>query len=211
LNTVKTFTALFTIALTYCASASAREAVENCGSLDAGVGPFDYRTATAKQRHIVESAHFTRNVENLVRGETSVRIASDLNYTLHAFPNHPRALMAMVNLGIRERSSRPEGAAYSVDCYFERAIRFRQDDGAVRMVFGYYLLRKGEAGDAIRELQNAAELSGEDMNVHYNIGLAYYDLKEYDKALEHAKRAYALGHPLPGLRRKLQRIGKWQP
>jgi tetratricopeptide (TPR) repeat protein len=209
---VKLRSALLAVALAYCGSALGREIVEECGPLDTGgYGPFDYRTATAQQRHIVERAHFTPDVEKLVRGETTVKIAGDIGYTLRAFPNHPRALMAMANLSIRERSDRPDGAGYSVDCYFERAIRFRPDDGAVRMVFGYHLLRKGEARDAIRELQKAAELLGENMNVDYNIGLAYYDLKEYDKALEHAKRAYALGHPLPGLRRKLERVGKWQP
>jgi hypothetical protein len=198
--------------LVYSGSAVGRELTENCGSLEAGLfGPFDYRTATKQQRRTVESHHFTPDVENLVRGTTSFRVGADISYTLIKFPNHTRALFAMANLSIRERSPRPPGAAYSVDCYFERAIRFRPDDGAVRMVLGYYLLRKGQARDAVREFEQAVQLSGEDMNVHYNLGLGYYDLKEYDKALEHAKRAYEMGHPLPGLRRKLERIGKWQP
>jgi hypothetical protein len=35
-------------------------------------------------------------------------------------------------------------------------------------------------------------------------------MKQFDKSLESAHRAYALGFPLPGLREKLKRAGKWQ-
>jgi tetratricopeptide (TPR) repeat protein len=62
----------------------------------------------------------------------------------------------------------------------------------------------------VRRFKEANGLLGDDLNVHYNLGLAYFELKDYDQALEHAKRAYALGHPLPGLRDKLKRAGKWE-
>jgi hypothetical protein len=38
----------------------------------------------------------------------------------------------------------------------------------------------------------------------------YFDLKDYDKSLEHAQIAYAQGFPLPGLKHKLQKAGKWR-
>ena len=43
-----------------------------------------------------------------------------------------------------------------------------------------------------------------------DLGLAYADLKQYDKALESAHRAYGAGFPLPGLKNKLKRAGKWR-
>jgi len=42
------------------------------------------------------------------------------------------------------------------------------------------------------------------------MGLIYFDLKDYDKALSFAHRAYGSGFPLPGLRDKLKKVGKWQ-
>ena len=38
---------------------------------------------------------------------------------------------------------------------------------------------------------------------HYNLGLLYVDLGDLTKAAEQADRAYALGYPLDGLKRKL--------
>ena len=55
----------------------------------------------------------------------------------------------------------------------------------------------------------ADELLPDDMNVQYNLGLAYFRLKDYDKALFHAQRAYARGAQLPGLERMLRNVGKW--
>jgi tetratricopeptide (TPR) repeat protein len=68
----------------------------------------------------------------------------------------------------------------------------------------------GKTQDAVQKLEKAAELNSENGNVHYNLGLAYFTLKDYEKSLAHAQRAYALGFPLPGLRNKLEKAGKWQ-
>ncbi len=58
--------------------------------------------------------------------------------------------------------------------------------------------------------QAAAVQAGDDANVHYNLGLAYVDLKQYDKALLSAHKAYQLGFPLMGLKNRLQRAGAWR-
>src|SRR4029453_16567757 len=47
------------------------QAPGDCGSLENGYGPFDYRTATPAQKHIVESYHFTQSVEALQQGKTT--------------------------------------------------------------------------------------------------------------------------------------------
>jgi tetratricopeptide (TPR) repeat protein len=181
-----------------------------CGELRNAYGPFDYRTATRDQIDIVERYHFDSGVESLTRGITSVNIGSDIDYTLRAFPNHARALLAMVHLSFREKTARPRGANYSVDCYFDRAARFRPDDQAIPAIHGYYLLRKGDPKLAIAELEKALKLGGPDANVYYNLGLAYFELRDYEKSLEQAKLAYDLGHPLSGLREKLKRQGAWK-
>jgi hypothetical protein len=46
-----------------------------------------------------------------------------------------RALMAMVRLGDKARTDKPAGASHSVECYLQRAARFRPDDGMVSMIY----------------------------------------------------------------------------
>jgi tetratricopeptide (TPR) repeat protein len=185
-------------------------AFEACGDLKNAFGPFDYRTARTEDKDIVEGRHFTTRVEHLVQGQTATHPGGDLQYTLRAFPNHPRALFAMVRLGEKENRDKPIGSPYTISCWFDRAIRFTPNDGAVRLVFGIYLSRKGKNKEAIEQFQAAQKLGGDPANVHYNLGLAYFDLKEYEKSLEHASAAYDLGFPLAGLRNKLKQVGKWR-
>jgi tetratricopeptide (TPR) repeat protein len=180
-----------------------------CGELRNHFGPFDYRIQSREERDIVERHHFTPQVEQLRAGESSTVIA-DINYTLGVFPNHPRALNAISRLALREKRSQPSGAPYPVECYFERAIRFQPNDPAPYLVYGMHLSRSGQAKQAVEALQIAAQLAPQDANVNYNLGLAYYETKQYDNAVKHARIAYDAGFPLEGLRRMLQKAGKWK-
>jgi tetratricopeptide (TPR) repeat protein len=180
-----------------------------CGDFEHHYGPFDYRTASKKQRDLVERFHFTQDVASLKKGASTSKIAGDISYTLLAFPNHPRALMAMSDLARREHTRKPDGSTYDVDCWFERAIRFRPDDPMVRYVLGISKLKDGDAAEAVKQLDIAEKAFPDDPMVHYNLGLAYLDLKDYDKARSQAQRAYDLGAQLPGLRELLKKAGKW--
>lgn len=191
--------------------ACGNEALAQCGELTNSYGPYDYRTATSEERFLVEGAHFTPNVERLIRGTTATVPGPDIAYTLRAYPNHPRALHSMMNLSFSNRTDKPEGSTYTMECWFDRAERFVPNDGTVQMIHGIYILRKGDARGAIAKFKRAEELSGPSANLHYNLGLAYFDLRDYDNALDRARSAYRLGFPLPGLRNKLQEVGKWQP
>jgi len=187
---------------------AAQGQISACGDMSNQFGPLDYRTASDADRIIVERRHFTPNVESLTKGETS-SLGGDLSYTLKVFPNHVRALSSMARLARREKRSMPTGSDYSIDCWFERAIRFQPGDPAVRIMMGIELLRDDKFDAAIEQLKIGEELTPESANVHYNLGLAYFDKADFDQSLRHAKRAYELGFPLPGLRDKLQRAGKW--
>lgn len=181
-----------------------------CGRLENPHGPFDYRKASPDQRKLVDNAHFTREVEQLIRGNTSGDPAGDLDYTLRAFPNHPRALRSLMEWGFKKKSDHPKGTNWPVWCYFDRAIRFQPDDAQVKMLYGIYLQRKGNYQESVQQLLNAEKLAGDNANIHYNIGLVYLDLGDYERSLEHAHRAYLLGFPLEGLRNRLKRVGKWK-
>jgi tetratricopeptide (TPR) repeat protein len=180
-----------------------------CGGLENAYGPYDYRTDLDKLG-IVERFHFGADVESLRAGMTTHKIGGDISYTLRAFPNHHRALHSIARLALKEKTARPRGSKYTVDCWFERATRFRPDDGMVPLTYGIYLFQLGKKGEALKMLEAAEQRGESGANFHYNIGLVYADLAHYDKALAHAHQAYAQGFNLPGLRNKLERAGKWR-
>jgi tetratricopeptide (TPR) repeat protein len=171
-------------------------------------GPFDYRTASKEVLKLVEDHHFNRDVETLKKG-ISGTIGGELNYTLRVIPNHHRALNALINLQFKLKTDRPPGTSWKVPCYFDRAIRFQPNDGTVREIYGVYLMRLGNKNEAVRQLELAAQLGGEDGNLAYNLGLAYFDVGNFDKSVMYAKKAYDLGFTLPGLKAKLKKAGKW--
>jgi len=183
----------------------------DCGSLEVGYGPYDYTNPIhfREKLPIVQRAHFTSNVEQLIRGETALGPMNDIAYTLNRFPNHHRALYSMMryNLALEQRPA--AGARRSPECWFERAIRFKGDDGTVRMIFGIYLHQTDRPDAALIRYQEALALIPNSAEVHYNMGLAYFEMDRFDDAVEHALKAYELGYPLPGLRNRLASVGKW--
>jgi hypothetical protein len=188
----------------------------SCPLLRHGYGPFDYRSATKEQLVTVEGAHFFPNVENL-RKDTFhpnrgyvVIPGAEIDYTLRAFPNHHRALMAASRLSLTEHSDRPTGLKTSVDCYFKSALEFIPDDSYVFMIYGVHLAKKGKSKEALEYLDKANSMGNDSANLNYNLGLVYFQLKRYDDALQSAHKAYAAGFPLVGLRNMLMRAGKWK-
>jgi tetratricopeptide (TPR) repeat protein len=191
-------------------AAQAASAAGYCGDLKNAYGPFDYR---ARAQHVenfnlVEGAHFTPEVETGIKGSTG-QIGGDLDYTLRAIPNHHRALATMARVAVRTKSLQLPGAKYPVECYFERAMRFTPNDGAVRAEFGTYMFAMGKRDKAFTAFRDAAEMEPENAAINYNLGLAYFQKQDYEHALVYAKKAYALGFPLPGLKNKLAAAGKW--
>jgi tetratricopeptide (TPR) repeat protein len=67
--------------------------------------------------------------------------------------------------------------------------------------------KKQKAREVLVSGNDAVE--GESAEIHYTLGLIEADLGQLESAVGHARQAYALGHPLPGLRRKLEKLGAW--
>ncbi len=198
----------------------AQEVPGGCGSLARTWGPFDYRPdryipENTYRSHkallgIVERAHFTPDVEMLTRGKTGAMPGGDISYTLGVFPNHHRALMAMAALGDKEKTDKPSGASFTVDCHFRRAVAWRPDDNIVHMLYARYLAKTKRIDEAEQQLGIAASQAGDNPMTHNNLGLIYFDMKNYGQALVHAHKAYALGLGMPNLRQQLQSVGKWE-
>lgn len=172
----------------------------------------DYLDPSAQKRiQGIEAHHFNADVENLVRGVSMAGVGGELAFVLNWVPNHHRALQALLRLALREKSEKPfQTDPYTVTCWMHRATVFAPKDGKVFLILGVYLARVGKLKEAVVQLEEADRLLVSDANVHYNLGLVLFDLKDFDRALEYAKRAYAGGFPLPGLRQKLMRAGAWR-
>jgi tetratricopeptide (TPR) repeat protein len=191
------------------AAAQAQEGGSPCGPLrpPGQYGPLDFRKNEGLQ--IVVGAHFLPFVEALVRGNTAATPGGDIDYTLRAIPNHPRALIAMTRLAEKEKRAQPVGARYTVECYYERAIRFTPDDLIVRMLYANFLIANSRNSEALSQLDSVTKNAGDNPFTHYNLGLIYFDAKEYEKSLQHAQIAYALGFQQTLLKDKLQGVGRW--
>lgn len=203
-------------------SAQAQEAVFSvCGGLNNSFGPYDYRdhinSADFKANsnnplRLVQIAHFRPEMEMLIRGGQGEKseVGPEFDYTLRAFPNHHRALLALVRLADKQRLEKPRGMNYTVDCWFQRAVQWRPDDAIVRMIYADYLGSRNRSSDAFEQLKVATSLAKDNALTHNNIGMIYFDLKAYDKALEQAYVAAELGLTRPTLRDRLASVGQWR-
>lgn len=202
--------------------ASAQEVGGGCGALQNPFGPYDYRadkfvpfstfTSVEKLRKSVEDFHFRTETTLLRRLPTSpgTPVGSDLSYTLRALPNHHHALLTLIALGEKEKTSQPQGSLYTIECWFRRAITFRPDDNTVRLIYATYLVKENREKEADEELSFAASQAGDNPFTLHNIGLVYFDMKDYEKALQYANKAYAPEwFGIPTLRDKLKSVGKW--
>lgn len=153
----------------------------------------------------VESNHFTPEVERLEQGLTAP-LPRDIAFVLRAFPNHYRALNAMARWQLANKPSKDgRDNVWTADCYFLRASAFLPMDATVHAIYGIYLHRSKRLQEAARQYEIAEQLGAQGADFYYNRGLLEIDLGNLDKAGEYADRAYALGHPLPGLRDRLAR------
>ena len=110
-------------------------------------GPYDYRFHQEKLP-IVEFRHFTPPVERLQHGESTLEPIKDVDYTLVRFPNHHRALNTAVIFSVRDGKTEL-GRRFPAECYLKRAINFSPDDPMPYMLYGMYLHRLGNHGEAI--------------------------------------------------------------
>lgn len=180
-----------------------------CGNVREMGQESDYRTATPTARNLVESFHFTAEVEALLRGKSG-HLVEDIAYTLRWFPNHHRALVAMSRLGERLKVDKVPRAPYSVDCYFQRAISFAQDDTVAHLLYASYLFKAKRVPDANRVIEAANRLAAENAFTQYNIGLVLLEAQQFDRAVVHAQRAAALGFPRDDLKTRLKALGHWR-
>lgn len=191
--------------------AQAQVSAAFCGPLHVppAAAPWDYR----RDKHflpLVENAHFTTPVETLVRGHTGTKPAPDIDYTLGRFPNHPRALIAVTNLGRRFSNTKAELLPRPVECYFERAMRFAPDDLVVRMLYAQFLQGEKRRPEAMRQLEFVALQGAGNPLTHRSLGLIYLEFGEFELARQQAWLLESLVPSQTSVRDALLKIGQWQ-
>lgn len=196
----------------FCVMPAATLAQENnpCGPIrpKSPDFPWDYRIKTHHQP-LVERAHFTAQVEMLIRGQSGQALEPDLDYTLNQIPNHHRALISLQRLGERRKSDHLSGMKYPIECYFDRAVRFMPDDLVARQLYAAYLHSKNRDDIAIYQLSIVEKMAEDNPLTHYNVGLLYVQMKRYDDAVRQALRAEELGFHQTGLKDRLIELGHW--
>ena len=197
-------------ALLAASGAAGQQSTNPCGPIQreaGGYGPFDYRTQRPSLE-IVERFHFTPQVEALLSGQ-SATVGGDISYLMRTSPNHHRGLMAIMRFVERTRSPQPRDMQYTIDCYFDRAIRFTPDDVIVRMLFARHLGNLKNLPAAKAQLDYATTLAGENGLTHFNIGMIFVELGLYPEALARAHAARQLGLSRPELEKSLREKGQW--
>ena len=76
---------------------------------------------------------------------------------------------------------------------FENAIAVNPDVAATYVLQGIYLYRAKRLPAAVTSLEKAVKLDPDSLNAHYNLGLVYFETKQFELANAHAQRAYQLG------------------
>jgi tetratricopeptide (TPR) repeat protein len=170
----------------------------------------DYFTRTAESElalRRVEQNHLGKAFDNLRSGRPGRLLVAknELDAILNQWPNHPRVLALQANTLMRL------GQADQIGPYFERAYQVTPAAAELHVAHGFVLLRMGKVDEAIARLKRGVELDANSVDGHYNLGLALVLAKRFDEANRHAQLAYALGHPLPGLREQLERARAWRP
>jgi tetratricopeptide (TPR) repeat protein len=163
----------------------------------------DEATALFKNVH---SYHLQPGIDALNKGNWKAA-HDNFEFILNYYPNSPQALNGMSELCVIKWKS----PLCDADTWFDRAIARNDSVATTWVLYGIHLQRKKLPREAVQQFERAITLDPGSINAHYNLGLAYFDLKDYDKANQEAQKSYALGAPLPGLRDKLVRVGAWKP
>jgi len=157
----------------------------------------------------IEGHHFDADTESLIRGMTG-SIGADIDFLVRYSPNHHRGLAALVRLALKDKTPKPSGVQMPVECYLLRALEFKPSDPEVHKIYATYLARQGRNSEALATFEQAEKLAPNDPVIAYNIGLLLTEKRDFERARAYARKAYAGGIELPGLRDKLARQGQWR-
>ena len=176
-------------------SASSQETDNQLGDLGCGkyrfvdIPPFDYRLKDVTAEGAKGAWDLDHFHTSIVRREMqkpvpySADVMSNLDFALRHSRNHHEALTLLIQYELRGGNLLTYPSAR---CYLDWARRFTPDDSDVYLLGGNYFWKKGDRARAKAWYEKAIELNPESAEAHYNIGLFYVELKDYESARRHA-------------------------
>lgn len=186
-------------------------------------GPYDYTNSDHKSKNlqIVEEYHFSKDIEMLINGVPnslagggSYSIPGSIDYTLMAFPNHHRALNAILNYQLIYKSQidskAKENVRSPVECYLQRAIHFSPKDIASYLIYTSYLRKTKHMQETEAVYQKALKIAPEESALRHSYGLFLVELKKYPEAMEQARIIYGKKYKRQKLKQVLEKSGHWQ-
>jgi tetratricopeptide (TPR) repeat protein len=182
-----------------------------CGPVrGADVGMIDYRlrdTDPAVAKGVSDLNRFHTNIASAeMRGTRPYpgRVVDNLDFSLRHSPNHHEALGLLIRWDL---GGNPLLGFPGARCSLDWARQFAPDDATVFVYGGNYFWKAKEVERARAWYERAIQLAPESAEAHYNYGLFFLDQGNLEAAAKHARAAYDIGFPLPGLREKLARAG----
>ena len=115
------------------------------------------------------------------------RAEADLRRALQLSPDQPFVLNYL-GYSYAEQDRNLEEARHML----ERALAQKPHDGAFLDSLGWIILKQKHVGEAIAQLQEAAELTPEDPTVNYHLGVAYWEAGRRSEAENQWRRALIL-------------------
>lgn len=125
-----------------------------------------------------------------------------LNRTSKANPMHAE-IATKIGMTHRSLGERTEAVRYFDMAIAEQPTYAGAYQGKAMLLRDLSQFEK--ARDTLLDGNKATE--GKSPELQYFLGLVLFDMKDFDTAREHARLAYELGYPLPGLRDKLAHAG----
>lgn len=133
---------------------------------------------------------------------------TEISYTYDRIPDSsPIYPTVAVNMA---RARLAHGDAEAAIAAIEHAAEAHPSDPRpyIGMAVIYRDMKKLDlAREALLKGDTATE--GASAEIHYTLGLVYFELDDKEKSLEYARKAYDKNYPLPGLQQKLKRAGYW--
>jgi tetratricopeptide (TPR) repeat protein len=182
-------------------------------------GPFDYRALAPADRDLVERSALQLRIRSVPAGERLECPARQPGTTGRGIQLHTLGFSEPVAgiwqqwrisaIRLQDRKAARSEPARPLLLSDERSGLSRTMSD-VRALYGYYYARRGKVAEARQQLEKAEALDSSKANVWLYVAFAYLEIKDYEKSLTAAKRAYAAGYSLPGLRRRLERAGAWR-
>ncbi|MDD5276200.1 MAG: hypothetical protein PHR16_08965 [Methylovulum sp.] len=163
---------------------------------------------------IVEEYHFSPALQRLLPESAGGIDIGGLHYTLRAFPNHHKALNAVMYYQLindHEIKLKKAGAlTVPVECYMKRAIHFSPHDIVSYMLYASYLKKVNHFEEANNIYKQALKVAPTDLRVRYSYGLFLMGIKKYTEALAQAEIIYKKNYPKQKLKQDLIAIGQWE-